>query len=262
MIHPFEKAGLGKAPFTCVGVHENVYVTAGGAHKQPGGCCNYCGTGIQYEYEIVSADGAKFVVGSDCVARVGDVAEFRETRLKFARDRRAMKAQVRRAIRQAVWDKEREERKANWKIANKATADKVTDYDGSNEYLISMKLFALENGYITNNMADAIERTFEFEERKELIRQRSKHIGNEGERFKKVMAKITASKLIGYNEFYYPPVPRVLVKLETESGDQLVWWTSRGYQIDEEFAPVSFTVKGHDEYDGVKQTIVTRVKAH
>lgn len=57
------------APFRCVGVTKNVYSAAPG-HSQPGGMCDYCGTGIMYEYRIVSADGRKFVVGSDCVDKV------------------------------------------------------------------------------------------------------------------------------------------------------------------------------------------------
>ena len=31
------------------------------------GCCKYCYTGIKYCYEIVSADGHRFDVGSECV---------------------------------------------------------------------------------------------------------------------------------------------------------------------------------------------------
>lgn len=71
-IHRFEAAGLGKAPFRCIGVNENVYRACPGAPAQPGGCCAYCGMGIRYEYMIVSADGKGFTVGCDCVAKVGD----------------------------------------------------------------------------------------------------------------------------------------------------------------------------------------------
>jgi hypothetical protein len=67
--HPFEAAGLGKAPFRLVGVTENVYRHPGGT-CQPGGTCDYCSTGILYEFRIRSADGRTFVVGSDCVLKI------------------------------------------------------------------------------------------------------------------------------------------------------------------------------------------------
>ncbi len=80
-VHVFESAGLGKAPFTWVGYHEErggkvteingVTVTVG-APGQPLGTCAFCGTGIAICCEIVSADGKSFVVGSDCVLKTGD----------------------------------------------------------------------------------------------------------------------------------------------------------------------------------------------
>lgn len=80
-VHVFEAAGLGKAPFTWVGYHEErggkvteidgVTVTVG-APGQPLGTCAFCGTGIAICCEIVSSDGKSFVVGSDCVLKTGD----------------------------------------------------------------------------------------------------------------------------------------------------------------------------------------------
>lgn len=70
-VHPFERAGLGSAPFRFLGMRENVYSACPG-HSQPGGTCDYCGTGIRYECVIGSADGRKFVVGTDCVRKAGD----------------------------------------------------------------------------------------------------------------------------------------------------------------------------------------------
>lgn len=70
-IHPFESAGLGKAPFRFMGIEEKVHVVGGiGATTLPGGTCDYCGTGIRYCCKIKSADGRLFVVGCDCVVKV------------------------------------------------------------------------------------------------------------------------------------------------------------------------------------------------
>lgn len=75
VIHPFEEAGLGLAPFKCVGHERRVGPLDmgngcfAGAPGQPMGTCNYCGQGIADCYRIRSADGKSFIVGSDCVRR-------------------------------------------------------------------------------------------------------------------------------------------------------------------------------------------------
>lgn len=75
--HVFEAAGLGKAPFRCVGVVEVTYQACPGAPIQPGGSCDYCGTGISIHCKIKSADGKEFKVGSDCVRKTGDAGLLR-----------------------------------------------------------------------------------------------------------------------------------------------------------------------------------------
>lgn len=115
-LHPFEKAGLGKAPFRCVGVSRKVgpirYVgkdgceVSVGAPGQPMGCCAYCATGIAECYEILSSDGKRFIVGCDCVAKtsakgsrvLNEVeALVRKRRNEAARERNAIKAQASKA---------------------------------------------------------------------------------------------------------------------------------------------------------------------
>lgn len=77
--HPFQAAGLGLAPFRCIGHEHKVgplrypgpdgTTLEIGAPGQPMGTCDYCGTGIADCYVIKSRDGKRFIVGSDCVAR-------------------------------------------------------------------------------------------------------------------------------------------------------------------------------------------------
>lgn len=71
-VHVFERAGLGKAPFRCVGVVQKSYQASPDSPVQPGGSCDYCGTGIYFHCMIRSADGRTFKVGSDCVFKTGD----------------------------------------------------------------------------------------------------------------------------------------------------------------------------------------------
>lgn len=92
--HVFETAGLGLAPFRCVGMHITVGPlnlpdgTQVGAPGQPMGHCDYCGTGILYNFDIVSADGKAFIVGSDCVYKTGDTGLRKavDAKLKAAKD--------------------------------------------------------------------------------------------------------------------------------------------------------------------------------
>ena len=71
-IHVFQRAGLGLAPFRVSGFTKITYQACPGAPVQPGGSCDYCGTGIMYACLIQSSDGKQFKVGCDCVAKTGD----------------------------------------------------------------------------------------------------------------------------------------------------------------------------------------------
>lgn len=87
-IHPFQAAGLGLAPFRYIGqVHQDIaygqaVVNSDGFRSgadplittKAGGTCAYCGNGILNMFNVKSADGKTFHVGSDCIAKVGGSA--------------------------------------------------------------------------------------------------------------------------------------------------------------------------------------------
>ncbi len=98
--HPFEAAGLGKAPFRVIGFSVRKYQACQGAPIQPGTSCDFCGTGIMNVYEILSADAHKFVVGCDCVAKTGDVKLAAEVKACQA-ERRAEASKARAEARKA-----------------------------------------------------------------------------------------------------------------------------------------------------------------
>jgi hypothetical protein len=105
--HAFEVAGLGKAPFRCTAMTENV-INYGDGSSKAGGTCDYCSNGIRYEFHVVGADGRSFKVGCDCIAKVDDAGllkaykslpEFRASQrekrwAKAARQRAEFKALV------------------------------------------------------------------------------------------------------------------------------------------------------------------------
>lgn len=81
-IHPFEKSGLGKAPFRYVGMvyqeisyGERVIGSVGGVPvaTKPGGTCDHCGAYIVDMFRIVSGDGIESKVGCDCIDKVNQV---------------------------------------------------------------------------------------------------------------------------------------------------------------------------------------------
>jgi hypothetical protein len=108
-LHPFESAGLGKAPFRYVGMEHKVGpvtlsdgITQVGAPGQPMGTCNYCLPGIANCYNIRSSDGKEFVVGCDCVEKLYKSSNIKATALahdpvyqKIKRDKAAHDRKVR-----------------------------------------------------------------------------------------------------------------------------------------------------------------------
>jgi hypothetical protein len=60
-VHPFERAGLGKAPFRYLSSYRDNLT-----------CCDYCGTAIVNVFIVGSADGQRFKVGCECIRKVDD----------------------------------------------------------------------------------------------------------------------------------------------------------------------------------------------
>ena len=124
-LHPFEAAGLGLAPFRCVGVRENVYSAAPG-HRQPGGTCQYCGQGIMYECMIQSKDGKVFKVGIDCVRKCDrdDNRALTVAEREMAKINKAKKD----AKRQAKWEEANRKREAELDRQRSVNGG-LTDYE-------------------------------------------------------------------------------------------------------------------------------------
>ena len=122
-MHPFEKSGLGKAPFRFVGHERKVgpiqvgFMTIG-APGQPMGTCDHCGTGIADCYSVVSSDGNRFVVGSDCIEKLYGSKNRKSSDLARDPVYRAFKAE-----KNKIASARRHEREAVKIAAGKAWAD-------------------------------------------------------------------------------------------------------------------------------------------
>ncbi len=113
--HPFEKSGLGQAPFRATSF-EHVAGT--------GNSCDHCGRHITNLNYVKSADNKVFVVGSSCIERTGDE--------KLTDAIRAEKKKYEQARYQ-----ERKNSGANWEKKHNGgrTLDEIADdfYDASNK---------------------------------------------------------------------------------------------------------------------------------
>lgn len=84
-VHPWERCGLGVAPYKLVGAGQMTYQATPDAPVQPGTCCDFCGQGIVNVYFIRAACGSAFKVGCDCVRKACSKKEGVYTQVEKAR---------------------------------------------------------------------------------------------------------------------------------------------------------------------------------
>jgi hypothetical protein len=120
LTHKFTDAGLGQAPFKFIGIQENAIKHANG-HSQAGGCCDFCSTGIRWEHIILSADGKRSVVGSDCIRKVGDAKLMKASDIAKKAALREKKEQARRDKWEAIQNEQRDRNGGltDWEVENK-----------------------------------------------------------------------------------------------------------------------------------------------
>ena len=106
-VHPFEEAGFGVAPYRFDGVTRNWFTAGPGDPGKLGGSCDYCGQGIAYEYWVLAANGRRFKVGCDCIAKLA-----RKDNVAFAGDTLARDADIarRRLDRERRYEREHAKR--------------------------------------------------------------------------------------------------------------------------------------------------------
>lgn len=255
-LHPFEKAGLGKAPFRCVGVTTNWYVTAGGAHRQPGGSCDYCGTGILYEYHIVGADGSKFVVGSDCVAKTGGhqhVEGFKKAKSDMLAAKRSAKRAARAAEREAAWKAKVAEKRAAFDAAEPGLYATVKALGETSNFFKEMAWGIDHYGSLTPAQLAAVKRILTENMAKARLEAASEYVGEVG---KALTGTFTVLRRMSWTSQFYPHPVTYLHVMES-GGNLFVYKGSNAYGKGEKVTG-TFTVKAHEEYKGAKQTVLAR----
>ena len=89
-LHPFERRGLGSAPFRFVGL------------RREQGNCAYCGRLIAWSCRVADADGREAVVGTDCVQRTCEGSRLSADIERELKHRKKLEAAERHEARRAI----------------------------------------------------------------------------------------------------------------------------------------------------------------
>lgn len=272
-LHAFEKAGLGIAPFRCIGVQENWY-SAAPDHKQPGGHCAFCFTSIAYEYVIKDVKGKMFVVGCECVRRTGGeklIEGVREFRLQHARKKREAGHAKRRAERQAIWASERAWRNAEFVAAEPEIAamlDKLAlewetmafdaDYHRRNYFLYEMAGNVSRWGSLTAGQLAAVKANIARNAQHEAERAASQFVGEEKQRISGEFEIISVreSKRPKFGASWKSET--VYWHLMKFGADFVTYYGTVSLGSKGERVKLKCTVQEHEIYKGCRQTRVGR----
>lgn len=274
-IHCFEKAGLGLAPFRCVGLFslpspslagENPTAYNNAMALMPRGVgvgsCQYCGTGIMHNFLVQSSDGRRFVVGSDCVARTGDaglVKQVRAERLKVVREKREEGRRLGREAREALWAAERAERVKTFPGEHAELCRDVSALDVQEGFVWDVVQRGLRGDRMSDRALETVYRVVAEMKRQRELAANSKHVGEAG---KRLTFDVQVERVAGYSRPSFSGFGTDWVNIITmrdAQGNALVakgsFFAEKGKQL-----KIKATVKEHSEFRGELQTVVQRVK--
>lgn len=275
-VHVFEKAGLGLAPFRCVGLfslpsqsllesNPTAYNNAMAEMPRGLGCgsCKFCGTGIMHNFIIESRDAKRFVVGSDCVAKTGDAGlrkQTRAARLTVVREQRATRRQMARAEREAIWAAERAARAEEFKVQYAALIERAKPYMAGNRFIDDVMTSHLEGRFVSEKALEAVGRSIDEAVARAARKANSKHVGVVGKR--QAFGQVTVVRKASYERpcFQRQGYETVwVISMSDVDGNTLLVKSPSFYAEKGETFKIKATVKEHSEYDGERQTVVQRV---
>lgn len=266
-IHPFTRAGFGPAPFRCVGMSVEKYQACQGAPVQPGASCDYCGTGIMYVFHIENADKSRrFKVGCDCVAKTNaDVEGFAERkaehdrtlrteRNKLARERRAAKREAEYKERQKAFAIEREQRFNEFALAEPDVITFLNRFSSQPGFLGDMCAAVGRWGSLSERQLAAVKAAMAREAQQKRDTEVSAYQGEVGKPLT-VTLEILATRQHVFDGF--PPRVSTWHLMRDTKGNV---YTMRGVALGDKGERITgtFTVKAHETYKDVAQTVLQR----
>lgn len=282
--HEFEVSGCGVAPFTFQFLwampHPSIMENIGGVEMYNTmmqsapcrvGCCRHCGMPLIYHYIIKDANGDLFAVGCECVAKTGDEG--------------LIKA-VEKAKKQAA-TKKREDKKASKQAIIKAQRDaeikaKIDAFTNSNPLIMAFleAEVAKDNclgiwvsfmaqlrtwGNLSVNQIACIEKA--IEKSKEPVVE-SQFVGSIGERVT-ITGKVEKIITVPCSSFFYGDRNSIDIYIIKDNAGNVLIYRSKDSQLDKKsgnyvesgsIITVTATVKSHEVYKGINQTLVQRPK--
>ena len=274
--HVFEKAGLGNAPFQCVGMfsipstslaasNPDAYNNAMASLPRDMNCgsCTFCGTAIMHHYIVKSANDRKFTVGCDCVGRTGDaglIKEVKQVRVRIMQEQRTAKRNLKAAERQALWMQERAERAAIFNVEHTALIERARPYLDAQGFIKDVVGRGMEGAYISEKALIAVEKAIADIETIIRMRENSRHVGTIGKRetFTVRVQRINYFERPSFAGYGYETV--YIVTLRDANDNAIVVKSSSFRPEKDQQITIKATVKEHNNYKGEQQTIVQRVK--
>lgn len=278
-VHAFEKAGLGKAPFRCVGMasipstglleaNPDAYNNAMKMLPNDVGCgtCDFCGTAIMHNF-IIKGSGEgdrRFVVGSDCVARTGDaglVKLVRAERLKIVREKREASRAMKRAEREALWATERAARASAFAIEYAGLITAAAPFMETDRFIKDVMERHLGGSFVSWRALAAVEQAIINNLKRAERKANSRHVGKVGERLE---LAVTVVRRSSFDRPCYGAEWRNetvwVVSMTDQDGNTIVSKSTAFYAEKGEAFRIKATVKDHNEYEGERQTLVQRIK--
>lgn len=282
-MHPFEKAGLGIAPYRLIrvislpergfaGIAPNLFTKAmsdaadeGRRERVSLGKCQFCGTALKNNFIIEATCGHRSVVGCDCVRRTDD-----ETLIATveAADRERQQA-AREAVRQAKAARAEQQRKAAQRAQKRAERRFWFDRSGDlfrgaithrhrSAFIASVLRQFLQHGRLTDAQFVALSDAVARAQRRATPRpapvaerraSRSQHVGAIGERHQRRLTLIAQFPVDSRNGQLTLSIMR-----DTEGNS----YKTLSHCPLERQTPtlVRFEVRKHDAYKGEPQTVI------
>lgn len=251
-----------------IGFSVKTYQACQGAPIQPGGVCEKCGQGIKYVVTLKSTRGQILNVGQDCAVTLEggpELAEIRRAERRWEQSEwerlHGAEHRARIAGRAAAEEAARVKNEAHLAMTLAGlrmvrSSDRASTWDSDRAQAL---LNPIEKGLTTEDISDEDKLTMSMAITR-IFAPDSRHVGNVGERIETV-AMLEVIIAVGVDSMYGP---KRMHKFRTSNGEVLTWFAtgSSGAYKEEIGKPfkVKGTVKKHDTYQGVKQTILTRCK--
>ena len=265
--HPFEFAGLGLAPFKFVSMAEKWFNPTSGSlaydsrQSKPGSSCDYCGTAIAREFHCISSDGKMFKVGCDCIEKVGDHKLLAAAKSADKAAKRAVnneKRKIVQAARQAEWDKP----KLALIEAGKMPFGKYwgQEFDCVDDNYVKWLFLAAPVGAVNIALQSKLKSRHDaILAAEQAAKVTTKHVGAVGDKLKGLEVEIIFGKVM--SPYCYGAISSILFVMKDKVGNKYsTFYSGNEIMGAGDVITINATIKAHKEYNGEKQTVLTRIR--